>query len=261
MLLANKNAVIYGAGGTIGAAVAEAFAAEGAKLFLAGRTGAKVDEVARRITSSGGTAASAEVDALNESAVEAHAAAIAAEAGRIDIMFNAIGMHDLQGPGLLDLTVEDIYRPIHNGVRSHLITARATARHMIEHRSGVLLTITAGPAREATAGVGGFGPACDAIEAVWRNLAAELGPHGVRTIGIRSAGSPDSPDLQAMFAEHAAAEGTPLDDYLAGVGAHTLLGRLPLVAEVAAAVTLMASDRASALSGTFIDVTCGSPAS
>ncbi|HEX3825480.1 MAG TPA: SDR family oxidoreductase [Mycobacteriales bacterium] len=261
MLLANKTAVIYGAGGTIGGAVAEAFAAEGARLFLAGRTGAKVDEVAARIARDGGTASAAEVDALDENAVERHAAAIAAEAGRIDIMFNAIGMHDVQGPGLLELTVEDTYRPVHNGFRSNLITARATARHMLEHRSGVLLTITAGPAREATPGVGGFGPACDTIEALWRNLAAELGAHGVRTIGIRSAGSPDSPDLQAMFAEHAAAEGVPLADYLEGVGAHTLLNRLPLVAEVAAAVTLMASERASALTGTFIDVTCGSPTS
>jgi NAD(P)-dependent dehydrogenase (short-subunit alcohol dehydrogenase family) len=129
---------------------------------------------------------------------------------------------------------------------------------MIDHHAGVLLTITAGPAREATSGVGGFGPACDAIEGVWRNLAAELGPSGVRTIGIRSAGSPDSPDIQEMVASHAAAEGIPLADYLDSVGSATLLNRLPLVAEVSAAVTLMASDRASAMTGTFIDVTCGS---
>jgi 3-oxoacyl-[acyl-carrier protein] reductase len=261
MLLKDKTAVIYGAGGTIGGAVAESFAAEGARLFLAGRTRASVEAVARRIGDSGSAVSVAEIDALDEASVERHAAAIAAEAGRIDVMFNAVGMDDVQGPSLLELSVEDTFRPIHYGVLSRLITARATARHMTDHHAGVLLTITAGPAREATAGVGGFGPACDAIEGLWRNLAAELGPSGVRTIGIRSAGSPDSPDLQEMFASHAAADGVPLDDYLEGVGASALLHRLPLVAEVAAAVTLMASDRASALTGTFIDVTCGSAAS
>ncbi len=112
-----------------------------------------------------------------------------------------------------------------------------------------------------TAGVGGCEPACDAIEGLWRNLAARTWtnrrPHDRDPFG----GSPDSPDLQAMFASHAAAEGIPLADYLEGVGSSTLPNRLPLVAEVAAAVTLVASDRASAMTGTCIDVTCGSTAS
>jgi 3-oxoacyl-[acyl-carrier protein] reductase len=259
MLLENKTAVIYGAGGGIGTAVAQAFAAEGAYLFLAGRTLASVQATADQIRNSGGTAAAAEVDTLDEAAVESYAAAIARQR-RIDIMFNAIGMHDIQGAGLLDMALEDIYQPIHHGLRSHLITARATARHMIAHGAGVLLTVTAGPARQATSGVGGFGPACDAIEGLWRNLAAELGPHRIRFIGIRSAGSPDTPDVQATFAAHARAEGVPLTDYLADVGSSALLKRLPLVGEVAAAATLMASDRASAITGTFLDVTCGSAA-
>lgn len=262
MLLNGKSAVIYGAGGTIGSAVARAFAAEGARLFLAGRTGGPVQAVADKIAAAGGTVVSAAaVDALDESAVEQHAADVAAQAGRVDILFNAIGMHDVQGPGLLDMPLEDILRPVHDGVRSQLSTARATARHMRGHRAGLLMTITAGPAREATAGVGGFGPACDAIEAFWRDLAAELGPEGIRCIGIRSAGSPDSPDLQAMYAAHARTAGTPLADYLAAMDHRTLLRRLPLVAEVAAMATVLASDRASALTGTFVDVTCGSPAS
>jgi NAD(P)-dependent dehydrogenase (short-subunit alcohol dehydrogenase family) len=201
------------------------------------------------------------VDALDEIGVERHVANVAEQAGRIDILFNAIGMHDVQGASLLDLALEDIYRPIHNGVRAQLITARAVGRHMLRHRAGVLMTITAGPAREATAGIGGFGPACEAIEGLWRNLAAELGPSGIRCVGIRSAGSPDAPDMQAMFATHAQADGIPLDVYLEGIGQSALLKRLPLVAEVAAMAAVTASDRASAVTGTFIDVTCGSAAS
>ena len=65
------------------------------------------------------------------------------------------------------------------------------------------MTVTAGPP-DATANVGGFGPACGMIEGLWRGLAAELSPKGVRVIGLRSAGSPDSTDFQAMLAQHAA---------------------------------------------------------
>jgi len=66
MLLENKNAVIYGGGGSIGGAVARAFAREGAKVFLAGRTLATIDAVAEEISASGGVAETAQVDALDE---------------------------------------------------------------------------------------------------------------------------------------------------------------------------------------------------
>src|SRR5205823_12251162 len=72
LLLRGKNAVVYGAGGAIGGAIARAFAREGAKVFLTGRTLANVEEVAKDIISSGGSADTAQVDALDEAAVEKH---------------------------------------------------------------------------------------------------------------------------------------------------------------------------------------------
>ena len=90
MLLENKNAVIYGGGGSIGGAVARAFAREGARVFLAGRTPATLEAVAEEIRAAGGTADTAQVDALDERAVDEHADAVAAEAGGIDISFNLI---------------------------------------------------------------------------------------------------------------------------------------------------------------------------
>jgi len=258
MLLANKNAVIYGAGGAIGGAVAHAFSREGAKLFLAGRTLSKIEAVAREIAASGGTAEPAEVDALDESAVEEHAGDVAIKAGHIDILFNAIGMDDVQGPALLDMPAEDFLRPVIKGARTQFLTARAIGRLMVKQASGVLMTVTAGPAREATANIGGFGSACDAIEGLWRGLAAELGPRGVRVICLRSAGSPDTPDVQEVFRLHAKNAGVPLDEYIAGAGSNTLLGRLPVLAEVADVATVMASDRTRAMTGSFINVTCGS---
>jgi 3-oxoacyl-[acyl-carrier protein] reductase len=258
MLLVNKTAVIYGAGGAIGGAVARAFSREGARLFLAGQTLAKVETVAREVSASGGAAEAAEVDALDEQAVEKHADAIAAKAGHIDILFNAIGLEDVQGPTLLDLPAEDFLRPIIKGARTQFLTARAFGRRMVRQGSGVLITVTAGPPREAVANIGGFGPACDTIEGLWRGLAAELGPHGVRVMGLRSAGASDAPDVQEAFRLHARRAGITPEAFAAGAGSHTLLGRLPVLNELADVATIMASDRTRAITGSFINVTCGS---
>ena len=91
LLLEDKTAVIYAAGGAIGGAVARAFAREGARLFLTGRDLAKVDAVAEEIVAAGGVAETARVDALDESAVAEHLDAVVEQAGGVDISFNAIG--------------------------------------------------------------------------------------------------------------------------------------------------------------------------
>src|SRR5215471_6810969 len=114
-LLKNKNAVIYGAGGAIGGAVARAFAREGARVFLVGRTRAKVDAVAKEISAVGGAAEAAQVDALDERAVEQHAAAMVNKAGSIDVSFNAIGLvpqQGIQGIALTHLPVDAFCLPM-----------------------------------------------------------------------------------------------------------------------------------------------------
>jgi 3-oxoacyl-[acyl-carrier protein] reductase len=259
MLLEGKTAIINGAGGAIGGAVARAFAREGATVYLAGRTLAHVEAVAKDISAKGGKAKAAEVDALDESAVERHVREVAAETNGIDILFNAIGTEDIQGSPLIDMPFDDFFKPIQKAARSQFLTACAVARHMVQRGKGVMLTITAGPP-EAVENIGGFGPACQTIEGLWRGLAAELAPKGVRLICLRSAGSPDSPDFQEMVRQHMAVTGISRDAFLAELGKGTLLKRLPLLAEVADVAAMMASDRSSALTGTFIHVTCGSPA-
>ncbi len=257
MLLQNKTAVIYGGGGAIGGAVARAFAREGAKVFLAGRTLARLDAVANEIVGAGGVAEAAEVNAFDEETVQKHVDSVVCKAGAIDILFNAIGMQDVQGTPLIDMLLDDFMRPIVTAAKTQFVTARAVGRRMAQNGSGVMLTITAGPP-EAVAYIGGFGPACGAIEGLWRGLAAELGPRGVRVICLRSAGSPDTPDVQLTFELHAKAMGMTLQEFVAGLGGGTLLRRLPSSAEVANVAAMMASDRASAMTGTFVSVTCGS---
>jgi len=257
MLLENKNAVIYGAGGAVGAAVARAFAREGAKVFLAGRTLAKLDLVAHEITAAGGRADTAQVDALDAQDVKDHIGQVAEKAGSINVLFNAIGMQDIQGKPLIEMSVGDFIQPVMIATRTQFLTAQAAARHMVRQGSGVIMTITAGPARRAAPNVGGFDTACAALEGLWRTFAAELGPFGVRLVVMGSAGSPDTPDVQATMELHAKATGKSLEEAQADLGIDTLLKRLPGVQEVANAAALMASDYASAMTGIIANVTCG----
>src|SRR5258708_23903405 len=161
MLLKNKNAIIYGAGGAVGGAAARAFARDGEKVFLTGRKLGPVEKVAKEIIAAGGAAKAAQVDALDEQAVENHASSVEKEAGSIDISFNAIGpvpQPGTQGIPIAKLSVESFTAPITAYTRSHFLTARAAARRMVETRSGVILRHTPPPPRLAATLIGGMWP-------------------------------------------------------------------------------------------------------
>ncbi|MEV6447604.1 SDR family oxidoreductase [Amycolatopsis sp. NPDC051716] len=245
-LLAGKNAIIYGAAGRIGTAVATAFAGEGARVFLAGRTRARLDEVAGALRAAGGEAETAEVDALDERAVDEHAAAVAAEGG-IDVSVNLIGHGDVQGTPLVDMALADYERPVVTAVRTQFLTARAAARHMIARRSGVILFFggAADPVREFA--VGGLQVAFHAVEAMRRQLAAELGPHGIRTVTLRTGGIPET--LPADFPGR-----SELAENIAG---KTMLGRAATLADVGAVAAFVASDRAASMTAATVNVSCG----
>lgn len=245
-LLNGKNAIVYGGGGRIGSAVATAFAAEGARVFLAGRTRARLDVVAERIRAAGGSADVAEVDALDERAVDEHADAVAADGG-LDISFNLIAHGDVQGTPLIDMTPSDYDRPVRTAVRTQFLTARAAARHMVKQRSGVLLFFGGAgePVREFS--VGGLQVAFHALEAMRRQLAAELGPHGVRAVTLRTGGIPET--LPAEFAGREAIE--------ANIAGKTMLGRAATLADVGAVAAFVASDRARTMTASTVNVSCG----
>src|SRR5215218_7899988 len=201
MLLEDKNAVIYGAGGSIGRVVARAFAREGAKVYLAGRTLESLEEVAQEIRSAGGVAETAQVDAMDEWAVDEHADAVAASAGGIDVSFNLISYGDVQGTPLAEMPLEDFERPVMSAVRTQFLTSRAAARHMISQGSGVILFFGGAggrdPIRDYMSGgfqvyLGGFQVALGAIEVLRRQLAVELGPHGIRVVTLQSGGVPET---------------------------------------------------------------------
>jgi NAD(P)-dependent dehydrogenase (short-subunit alcohol dehydrogenase family) len=260
MLLQDKVAVIYGAGGAIGGAVARAFASEGARLFLTGRHLAPVQAVAKDIVAAGGAAQAAEVDALDEQAIDTYLGSVIDQAGRLDISFNAVGIPGtkLLGVPLTELDVERFSLPITAYTRSYFLTARLAARRMVTNQSGVIMTITTLQSRTGFPTAGGFGPAMAAKESLTRELSAELASQGVRVVGLRPQGIPGTDSLREAFEPRAAASGMTLEQFHEVGASRTHTRRLSTLAELANVAVFMASDRASGMTGTTVNLSMGS---
>lgn len=262
MLLKNKTAVVYGGGGAIGGAAARAFARDGARVFLAGRTLAKLEKVAADIRAEGGFAEVAVLDALDEDAVERHADKVAASTGGIDIALNAIGIMHVQGTPFAELSLADFEQPISSYTRTNFLTAKAVARHMAKRGKGVILTLSTPGAKISGAGFIGYGVTCGAVETFSRILAGELGASGIRVICLRPDAIPEALPVshaREVFDGFAARAGIAVEDMLAArAGTGTLLGRFPTLAEVGDFAAFVASDRAGAMTGAIANLSCGS---
>ena len=257
MLLEDRNAVVYGAGGRVGRAVALAFAREGARVFLAGRTREPLEAVAREIAAAGGTAEAAELDALDEAAVDEHADAVAGTAGGIDVSFNTISHGDVHGAPLLEMPLEDFARPITVATRSLFLTARAAGRHMAPRGSGVIMAITASTSFQSLPEVGGTGVAFDAIESQCRAWAAELGPSGVRVLWLRATGLPEALADIDLFPAYGMPAPMTKEELIEWNRAKTVLKRLTTLEELGGAAAFAASDLASAMTACAVNLTCG----
>jgi NAD(P)-dependent dehydrogenase (short-subunit alcohol dehydrogenase family) len=200
MLLKDKHAIIYGAAGSIGSLISHAFAREGATVFVAGRTLNRLEKLATEINSTGGKAIARVVDATNAESLNKNLDEIKNEAGKIDISFNLIEIENRQDIPLTEMSTQDFVDPVWKTMQTHFITCIAAGRAMMKNGAGVILSLTATPGGIGYPNVGGFGPACGALENFSRNLAIELGIYGIRVVNIRSAGSPDSRPFKEALA-------------------------------------------------------------
>jgi NAD(P)-dependent dehydrogenase (short-subunit alcohol dehydrogenase family) len=260
MILKNKVAVIYGAGGDIGGAVARSFAQEGAKVFLTGHKLAPVEAVVRDIVAAGGSAEAAEVDALDEQAIDKHLQSVIDKAGRIDISFNAVGIPNAKivGVPLVDLDAEQFSLPLIRYTLSFFLTARLAARRMLANKSGVIMTVTALHSRMGIPLVGGYGPAQSAKESLTRSLSVELAPHGIRVVGLRPQGMPETRTIRDAYEPRKKASGMSWEQWQEMLASKTHPRRLMKLAEMADVAAFMASDKASGMTGTTVNLTMGS---
>lgn len=247
MLLENKVAVIYG-GGAISGAVADAFAREGATIFLAGRNQKKLDTVAndlRALRAKGQTIETAILDVFDEPAVNQYVDDLVKKAGKVDISFNLIGVGDVQKP-LMDISLEHFLRPVMNTLKGHFLTTKAAARHMVKQGSGVVLAF-GGDGTQTPPGLGGFKISLDALESLRRQWSVELGKQGIRVVTLKTGGIletiSDNGGFKAEMKE--AFERQALLSYTAAL------------ADVGNVAAFVASDLARTLTATEVNISCG----
>ena len=257
--LEDKTAVVFGAAGEVGGAVAEELAAQGARVFLSGRTKTRVQQLAQTISSHGGTATAAEVDALDEDAVTSYLDDVVAAAGRIDIMFNAMGPQAIEyrnATSTLELPVEAFMLPMTTIVRSQFITARAAARHFVRAGSGVIVFLTATPS-QGLSNTSAIGAAYGAIDSLTRSLATDLSPLGVRVVSVRPSLMVETRVGQQTIQLGAAAMGVPKEKMAEIITSRPLLRRSPTLADTAKLVSFVASEEANTLTGAIVNASCG----
>lgn len=257
MLLAGKTAIVYGGSGAVGAAVAKAFAREGAHVFLAARDAGRLEAVAAEIRAAGGRAEATPVDASDEGAVETHLQRVADLAGPVKVMFNAAGWGGGQGKVLTDMSFTDFMGPIAAGLATWFYTGTALARHMADNGGGAIVGITANAGRQAVSHTGGFSVACAAVEHFLRHLAIENGPRGVRACWVRSPGSPDAPGVREAWKLRADEWGMTFDEVHAHFAKDTPLRYITPLAQIANAAVMLASDYAAGMTATAANATGG----
>lgn len=258
--LNGKCAVIFGAGGSIGAAVAREIASEGAEVFLSGRTERAVAEVANQIKQRGGIAHATSIDTAVEESVNSYIDAIVDGGRKIDLILDVSGPLAAEygnGKRSVDLMVEEFMLPLTKMVRSRFITARAAARHMVREQSGVIVFVTGSPARGHTSGASAIGAAFGAIENLVENLAFEISPLGVRVVCVRTVANTDSRTIRDTMSLAASRLNIPEHEISARFAQANLLRKPASVHDTANAVVMVASDRGRMLTGTTINATAG----
>ena len=259
-MLENKCAVVFGAGGSIGTAVTKEFAAEGARVLLAGRTKASLEAVANQITAAGGEAQTAVVDAFDDAGVNRYLDGVAKQTGKIDIVIDLVGpLAEEYGNTKMavDLPVEEFMLPLTTMVRSRFITSRAAARHMIKQHSGVIILVTGSPARPHVPGATAIGAAFSAIENLAQNLAFEVGPLGVRVVCVRTTANIDSRSIQDTTELLARKMNITTEQAITRTGQLNFLKVPATVHDTANAAVLVASDRARMMTGTVVNASAG----
>ena len=255
MLLENKNAVVTGAASGVGRASALRFAEEGAKVVCADLDVDGAKETVRLIEQAGGTAVPIAADVSREDDVIAAIGAVSDQFGRLDIVFNNVGIPTPRlGSPLEDHTAEDFERLVAVNIGSVFYGCKHAVLRFKEQGDGGVIVNTGSVA--GLVGWGGtvYGATKGAVHQLTKAVAIEGAPFGIRVNAICPAGMP--------YTGFMAAGGVDLpDDALAdvasSVGASHPLGR-PITAEdCAEAAAFLASDRAANITGVLLPVDGG----
>jgi len=248
--LEGKVAVITGAASGFGESTARLFVAEGASVVLADVQVAKGEEVAASI---GSNTVFRECDVSQEEDVAATVDYASERFGRLDIMFNNAGIVGVLGP-IDEISLADYEFTMKILLGSVFLGMKHAARVMKKQESGVIISTS------SIAGVmGGLGPhvyaaAKSGVVGITRNVAAELGPWGIRTVAIVPGNHATAMTADVSFDDPTAVEQT-IERFRQSKT--PLFGRAGVAEDIAYAALWLASDEAGFVSGTAIVVDGG----
>jgi 3-oxoacyl-[acyl-carrier protein] reductase len=244
----NKVVVVTGAAQGIGAAIARRFAEEAATLVLLDLDSPRLERTAAE---TGKAPTTIVTDVTDEAAVDKVFARIAADHGQVDVLVNNVG--GARNAKLWDMSAADWDYTIKLNLRSAFLCTRAAARLMMKRRSGAIVCMSSG-AREGTpwtahhTGGAAYSAAKAGVHGFIRDAAFELAEHGIR-INAVAPGPITTERTAAAFEEMRDSDFSPYK--------FTPMRRIGEPREIADAVLYLASDEASYITGTTLNVTGG----
>jgi 3-oxoacyl-[acyl-carrier protein] reductase len=248
MRLANKIAIVTGAGSGFGEGIAKRFAQEGARIVVNDLDAASAERVAREIVAAGGGALACAGDVASDRDVAALVRFTLDRFGDLDIVVNNAGTTHRNQP-MLDVTEEEFERIYRVNVKSLFLTARHAVPHFRAKRNGVFITIASTAGVRPRPGLTWYNGSKGAAIVTSRSMAAELAPDNIRVNVINPVAGEtgmladfmgrDTPEMRARFI------------------ATIPLGRLSQPTDIATAAVFFASDEAAFITGACLEVDGG----
>jgi 3-oxoacyl-[acyl-carrier protein] reductase len=248
MRLANKIAIVTGAGSGFGEGIARRFAHEGASVVVNDIRADAAERVAREIETAGGRARSCVADVSNDADVARLVDFAVASFGDLDVVVNNAGTTH-RNKSLLDVTDAEFDRIFSVNVKSLYLMARHAVPHFRRKRSGAFVTIASTAGVRPRPGLTWYNASKGAAIVASRSMAVELAPDNIRVNVINPVAGEtglladfmgeDTPQMRAKFI------------------ATIPLGRLSLPSDIATAAVFFASDEASFVTGTCLEVDGG----
>ncbi|MBK8956804.1 MAG: SDR family oxidoreductase [Saprospiraceae bacterium] len=249
-LLQNKTALIFGAKGALGTAVAKAFKESGANIYLS-------DINVKNEVEENSLAPIRKLDTLNEKSVQQYFDWFKGENISIDIVVNLSSSNPAEynhGKPASEVSLDQFLIPLKNNTASQFITAKVAQSVMSLQKNGVIIFVTSSLSKVGSPWSAALTSSHAATEGLLKSLASEWGPLGIRVLGVRSEAMPDSPAIDYTFkamGSNIGLSGVEMQGFIEQQ--KTALKRLPTTHETANVIVLAASDMASYMTGTIIN--------